>query len=525
MENRKKQTWISLLLIVVLVVMSGCQAVNGLELNKVIQNALSVKSAEATQTISLEFIPNPAVPPVDNEKKMLELFSNVSLKLTEMKQESYTRTSAKGVFEYSRGQIPFQMTVTDQDYTIMIEGAKKPIVIPASGNGIQQSQELSKEMQALVKQTYAKIYEWYPSFGAYIAGNVPNPKTISVSNANEFVHSEGITGKKIHAEIKGSELIELSKGFWTNLLADEKALKEILSQAYDLFVPLVKQALIESGDSSSAINDMVLPYLNNKTLAVEFAFTFITSNLKQALTSYEAAIKELEGSYQAESLSTLLNDKQYLKTDILVDSDLRPRKTNTEIMITSPEETATSIKAVKMTVASELWNINKPVKADVIDISAGKIDVNSVNNPSKFLGSLDSKSRLYDLLRNDLKLGKKEINLLMDNYSGFNESTKPFYRNDTIMVPARFVVEQLDAEVTWNEADKQVVVTDSLSGTVIKLNIGSKQASVNGTIKPLETEAELKDGTTFVPVRFISENMGAKVNWNSELRMVIITRD
>jgi hypothetical protein len=525
MEKKNKRTWISLLLVAVLVIMSGCQAVNGLELNKVIQNALSVKSAEAAETISLELIPNPAVPPVDEEKRILELFSNVSLKLTDVKQEDYTRLSAKGVFEYSKGQIPFQMTVTDQDYTIMIEGAKKPIVIPNSGGGIQQSQELSKEMQDLVKQAYQKFYEWYPSLGSYLAGNLPNPQTISVTNADEFVHSQGVTGKKIHAEIKGSELIELSKGFLTNLLADEKALKEILGQAYDLFTPLVKQSITETGDADSEMNNMILPYLNNKTLAVEVAFTFITSNLKQALQSYDETVKNLESLPQGESLSTLLNDKQYLKTDILVDGDLRPRKTNTEIMFTLPEETMRTIKAFKLTMTSELWNINKPVKADVIDTSAGKIELSAVNNSSKLLGALDSKSRLYDLLKNDLMLSKKEVNLLMDNYSGFDESTKPYYRNDAIMVPARFVVEQLDADVVWNEADKQVVVTDALSGTVIKLNIGSKQASVNGMIKPLEAEAELKDGTTFVPVRFIAENMGAKVGWNSSQQMVTITRD
>lgn len=525
MKNRKKQTWIALLLVVALVALSGCQAVSELDLNKAIQNSLSVKSSEGNQTIAMEIVPNPlAASMSEQDKKAFELFSNVKLSITEVKQQDYTHISLKGIFEYNKGKIPFQLTVSDQNYTIMVEGAKKPIVMHNNGSLQQVQQTLSPEMQDLIKQMQQKIYEWYPAFGAYLAGISPNPNNISISKGSEFIGTEGVNGTKIHAEIKGSELIDLTKKFLTNLLTEEKALKDVLGQIYDLLTPLVKQAIKESGDSNP-YNSMVTPYLNNKTLAVEFAFTFLTSNLKSALENYDASVQSLMESYQGESLKVLLSDQLQLKTDLFIDSDLMPRKSTNEVMFTLPADHTTSIKSIKFTSTAQIWNINKPVKADVIDTSAGVLEIKALNKPGQLLGALDQKSKLYELLKYDLHITKKEINLLMDNSSGSDGSTKPYIRNGITMVPARFVVEELDSEVDWNQVTQQITITDPLSGAIIKLNIGSKQATVNGMIKPLETEAELNDGSTFVPVRFIAETLGAKVSWNPDLQMVTISRD
>jgi hypothetical protein len=526
MKNRKKHTWLALLLIVALSVMSGCQAVSGLDLNKVMQNSLSVKSLEGSQTIALEIVPNPLAASIsEQDKKAFELFSNVKLSISDIKQQDYTHVSLKGVFEYNKGKIPFQLTLSDQDYTIMVEGAKKPIVIHGNGAFQQAQQTMSPEMQDLMKQMQQKLIEWYPSFGSYLAGISPNPNQISTSKESGFVGTEIVNGTKIHAEIKGSELIDLTKKFLTNLLTDEKGLKDLLGQLYDLFAPLVKQALKESGDSNNPYNSMITPYLNNKTLAVEFAFTFITSNLKSVLENYDASVQSAMDSYQGDSLKVLLSDQVQLKTDLFVDSDMMLRKSTSEFMFTLPADNTSSVQSVKLTATAQNWNLNKPVKADVIDKSAGEIEIKALSKPGQVLGALDPQSKLYELLKYDLHISKKEINLLMDNSSSLNDSTKPYIRNGVTMVPARFVVEELDAEVSWNQATQQITITDPLSGAVITLNIGSKQATVNGMIKPLETEAELKDGTTFIPVRFIAENLGTKVSWNQEQQMVTISRD
>jgi hypothetical protein len=523
MKNRRTHKWLSLFLIVMLVVLAGCQSVSGLDLNKVIQNGASIKSSQGTQTLTLELIPNTNVKPSTEEQQILDLFSNVKLKVTDMKQQDITHVSIKGAFEYSKGQIPYQLTVSEQDYTFFIEGAKKPIVIHNSpANMMEIKETLSKEMQEQLKQLYTKSAEFTPSFISYLGGNLPNPKNISISDAKVSIHNEGLNLKKIHAEINGTELMDLFKGFATNLLADEKGMKDMLGQIYDLFAPFLQQMLKERKDQGNPMDDMIAPYLNNKTLAVEFVFTTIQTQLKKVLKDYDTYVQSIKNNERAD---VIFSEKHYVKADIYVDSNLLPRKSAFEWMISAPDNNTDAIQAVKVTSTSENWDLNKPVTADVIDISKGIFELESLNKPAKVLAGLDDKSQIYQLLKNDLHLTKKEITMIMDENDSYDTSSKPYNRQGTVMVPVRFVVEQLDADVAWDQATQQVTITDPISGAVIKLNIGSKQASVNGAIKPLETEAELTNGSTFVPVRFISESMGAKVNWDQELQMVTITRD
>lgn len=527
MKNSTKASykWLSLFLVLMLVVLAGCQSVNGLDLNKVFQNGASIKSVQGSQTLTLELIRNTGVTPSEEEQRLLDLFSTIKLNLSDVKQQDLTHVSVKGSFEYAKGQIPFQITLSEQEYTFQIEGAKKPIVLhnnPAAMKELKGT--LSKEMEDQFKQLYAKSADLAPALISYLTGNAPNPATISVSDARETVHNETTTLKKVHAEIKGSELLDLVKGFLTNVVADEKGMKEIIGQLYDVMAPFIKQAMKEgkgAGQNDPAA-DMVAPYLNNKTLAVEFAFTFLNSNLKKALADYDTFVAKAKTDA---NMKQLFSDEQSLKVDLYVDSNLITRKMNMELNLNLGNNKTDAIKGFKLTSASESWNLNQPVKADVIDTSAGAIELTDLSKPGKVLSGIDPKSQLYTLLKNDLQITKKNVQMIVDNNDSFKTSTKPYNSNGTIMVPARFVVEKLDADVAWDQATQQVTITDWVSGAVIKLNIGSKQASVNGMIKPLETEAELKNGSTFVPVRFIAESMGAQVSWDQELQMVTITRD
>lgn len=89
-------------------------------------------------------------------------------------------------------------------------------------------------------------------------------------------------------------------------------------------------------------------------------------------------------------------------------------------------------------------------------------------------------------------------------------------------VPLRFVGEALGAKVEWN-GDLQVILL-SRGTSQVQLSIGSRMAIVDGQI------VELKDvpppiivkGRTLVPVRFISEAFGAQVSWNAATQTVTI---
>lgn len=85
-------------------------------------------------------------------------------------------------------------------------------------------------------------------------------------------------------------------------------------------------------------------------------------------------------------------------------------------------------------------------------------------------------------------------------------SEAPFNEKGRFYVPLRFVSEVLGADVEWNKSDRSVTIRDD--NRVLKLVIGDKSILVNG--KRVETDAApmIVGSTTFVPVRFVSEQLG-----------------
>ena len=93
------------------------------------------------------------------------------------------------------------------------------------------------------------------------------------------------------------------------------------------------------------------------------------------------------------------------------------------------------------------------------------------------------------------------------------------------MVPVRFLSEQLGADVKWNEELQQVTIKDGLSGKTIVMTLNSSTATVDGKSIELESVPALKHGSTYVPIRFIAEKLGASIEFDSATHVVTIKRD
>jgi photosystem II stability/assembly factor-like uncharacterized protein len=104
----------------------------------------------------------------------------------------------------------------------------------------------------------------------------------------------------------------------------------------------------------------------------------------------------------------------------------------------------------------------------------------------------------------------------------------PVIINNRTLVPIRFVSEALGANVQWFDKDKKVLI--NLKNTEISLFIGNPKAYVNGKevlidSQNLKVVPVIIGGRTFVPIRFVSESLGAKVEWDPLFRQVIITME
>ncbi|CAM3603633.1 stalk domain-containing protein [Marinicrinis lubricantis] len=96
----------------------------------------------------------------------------------------------------------------------------------------------------------------------------------------------------------------------------------------------------------------------------------------------------------------------------------------------------------------------------------------------------------------------------------------PVNHNGNILVPMRAIFEALGSEIKWDQATQ--TVTSEKDGTVVVLRIGSKQATMSGQNVTLNAAPAVVNQTTMVPIRFVSEALGADVKWDSSTQTVII---
>jgi len=99
-------------------------------------------------------------------------------------------------------------------------------------------------------------------------------------------------------------------------------------------------------------------------------------------------------------------------------------------------------------------------------------------------------------------------------------SVPPYSINGRTMVPLRFTGEALGAKVSWN-ADEQKVTLETGSRT-IELRVGNTTALVDGTPVEIDFPPAVMNGTTLVPLRFVSEQFGFNVVYDSGTKTISI---
>ncbi|NLD48203.1 MAG: L,D-transpeptidase family protein [Clostridiaceae bacterium] len=138
-------------------------------------------------------------------------------------------------------------------------------------------------------------------------------------------------------------------------------------------------------------------------------------------------------------------------------------------------------------------------------------------NPLIIQGSLERQKELLDRIENEIIYPVKVR--LKEKYVDFD--IQPRIINGRVLIPIRSVFEQLGMTVMWKEDSKTVTMNDDNYEIVLK--VGDKTAYVNDDKLVLDVPAEIINGRTFVPVRFITESMGYTVEWDSNTRTVFIS--
>lgn len=122
----------------------------------------------------------------------------------------------------------------------------------------------------------------------------------------------------------------------------------------------------------------------------------------------------------------------------------------------------------------------------------------------------DGQAHEYNLDRINLYVNGKEIKTIMP----------PVQLDNRVLVPSREVFDPMGAKVEWDNNSKRVKITYK-SNTII-LYVNKQTVTLNGKEVPIDVPPKIINNKVMIPVRFISENLGFTVDWNSVDRSVSI---
>lgn len=158
-------------------------------------------------------------------------------------------------------------------------------------------------------------------------------------------------------------------------------------------------------------------------------------------------------------------------------------------------------------VGSVLPAINKltakiTIKSDSVSCNILEIPVSVETNPGIVLKlQLDSK-----------KAHINDIEKILD--------APPTVINGRTMVPLRFISDAFGCEINWSKEEQKISITRYDMKMV--LWVGKNQAEINGQQVKIDAPPVIVGGRTMVPLRFIAEPFGAKVEWNAQTKEITI---
>ncbi len=243
------------------------------------------------------------------------------------------------------------------------------------------------------------------------------------------------------------------------------------------------------------------------------------TNYNDAKATYDLTVQKKKSSGSSSSSSS--SGSSSSSYSVKPDSDIENGTVKLD------KDSAKEGSTVKITVTPD--NGYTVDKVTVRDKNGNKVNVKDNGDGTYTFTMPDSKVTIYAEFVEDSGTAYEDdekiiltINQRTANVFGelVVNDVAPVIRNDRTMLPARFVAEALGGTVDWNDMMKKVtIIKDEL---VIEIYIGSATAFVNGVAVTLDSPAFIENDRTYLPIRFIAENLGATVTWNEGTQEVTI---
>ncbi len=512
----KKRAWWMFSLAFVMAFVAGCQSILGVDMSKVLYNP-DLKSYEGTTSISLalDYVPQTTRDEDHAEEQaMMQLFKNAKIVMRSVRVEDTNKMSMEGTIEVSKGSVPFQVSMNDEQLVVKLDGAGEPIVFRTLGMGgiNKDTSGLNEEASKKLMQSYDSIVD---ALMNYVVKQLPNPNTIDVQDATIEINSELLNLKHVTAEMKASEAADYVLQFLANIIADKDGLNALIDQLFDLIAPIYT---VQMEEDTTTAEQMLADMKAEKTQIVDSILEMVTS-------AHDELDKNLKEDPEFALNATELDPNSSLKVDLYVDEQFNTRKAKYELFLAPKANIAVNeeLKSIKVIIEEEKWNLNGPVVANQIAVGPNAIIVDEDMRPRKMMRSMNAASLAYDILRNDLHMTRQTAAFVMVPYDiRIPSDPQPYIVNGTSMVPLRSAAANFDAKVAWNSQTKQVELFDE--GKKIVMPHDSKSVYLDGNKKFLGMKVVNKNGVTYVPARATFKLIDAQVKWKAQTKEVVIQR-
>lgn len=116
-----------------------------------------------------------------------------------------------------------------------------------------------------------------------------------------------------------------------------------------------------------------------------------------------------------------------------------------------------------------------------------------------------------------------DVDSILSSEAEMKFDTPPVIKGNRTLVPVRAIVEGFGADVEWDGETREVTV---IKGDIeILLPLDYNEVYVNGEKVELDTKSEIMNSRTYVPLRFIVETFGLKVDWDGETETIELVED
>ena len=170
----------------------------------------------------------------------------------------------------------------------------------------------------------------------------------------------------------------------------------------------------------------------------------------------------------------------------------------------------------------ELWGSDDAIERHKKSVTEYKELVNSLM--ASVPGGLEN--LLYDKLDDAVVLMVNSSNAIVKNKAvkiDTNPDVKPIISDGRTLVPVRFISENMDGKVSFDEETSTVTII--IASKAIKFVLGSKEFTINSEAYELEVPAQTINDRTMIPLRAMAEAIGNKVFWDDRGLIVLTFKD